>query len=500
MGRPKHGPIDRPRKLTPIRLLTLGTLLLLITVAVFADGSGTRYAEVGLDRSELQETSGPEKSIGIRGVERGETTVALLSPPLAVPIASAEPFLAVTATWETSTTDIRVEMRGSSDGAHWTEWEEIVPDADSSTAREWVGSLLFLPEDTESVQYRVSLPDGAKLDRLRAVFISPGRTDPGLVKRTPPSPIPLEVSKPPIVSRTQWGCPDGQASPGWTPQKTDVTHLIVHHTVNSNNLTDWPAVVRSIFALHTYTNRWGDIGYNFLVDPNGVIYEGRAGGDDIKGAHFSCANSNTMGMAFLGTFTTVSPTDEAWDVAVQLLAWKAEQRGIDPLGVSYHPSTQLQLQSVSGHRDANPTTAPGACPKGTECPGDALYPMLPVLRTDIAALIEASSHSIEVTSPNGGEIWSVGTPHAITWNSSGLDPSGELEILLSLDGGETTESIAIVAPDITSVPWTPASGQITASARIWVGCIVDGATEAEDWSDLDFAIVPDARRRAIRRP
>ena len=123
-------------------------------------------------------------------------------------------------------------------------------------------------------------------------------------------PIATTITKPAVVSRTSWGCPDGQGS-GWTPQYTTVTHLIVHHSATANTSSDWAATVRSIWNFHTNDRGWGDVGYNYLIDPNGVIYEGRAGGDNVIGAHFSCQNGGTMGVCMLGTFTSVSPTAAA---------------------------------------------------------------------------------------------------------------------------------------------------------------------------------------------
>src|SRR3712207_9171470 len=41
---------------------------------------------------------------------------------------------------------------------------------------------------------------------------------------------------------------------------------------------DPAATVRAIFAYHAVVQGWGDIGYNFLVDADGRIYEGRHSG------------------------------------------------------------------------------------------------------------------------------------------------------------------------------------------------------------------------------
>ena len=142
----------------------------------------------------------------------------------------------------------------------------------------------------------------------------------------------LAVSKPSIITRTQWGCPDGQDSPQWPAQYTTVSHLIVHHSGTPNTDTDWAARVRQILYYHRDSNGWGDIGYNYLIDPNGVIYEGRAGGDNVIGAHFSCMNGGTMGVCLLGTYEYVQPTQAAIESLENLLAWKCDQRNLNPLG------------------------------------------------------------------------------------------------------------------------------------------------------------------------
>src|SRR5687767_10737463 len=203
------------------------------------------------------------------------------------------------------------------------------------------------------------------------------------------------IARPALVTRTAWGCPDGQDS-GWTPQYTTVTHLIVHHSATTNVSSDWTAVVRSIWNYHTHTQGWGDIGYNYLIDPNGIVYEGRAGGDNAIGAHFSCRNGNTMGVCMLGTFTSVSPTATALNSLKQLLAWKAEQRGINPLGSSYHTGTRLTIPNISGHRHANPSSE--AC-STTACPGNNLYAQLPAIRSDVNTLIEGANPPIVQARP-----------------------------------------------------------------------------------------------------
>jgi hypothetical protein len=186
--------------------------------------------------------------------------------------------------------------------------------------------------------------------------------------------------KPPVVTRIEWGCPDGQITTHGSLGYTTVTHLIVHHTAMGVEApdSDWPALVRSIWNFHVLERGWADIGYNYLIDPNGVIYEGRSGGDNVIGAHFSGVNAGTMAVALLGDFTNAEPTAEALNRLNEILAWKCDQCCLDPEGRSLHEASQLILNTISGHRDGL---------KATECPGEALYLLLPAIRAEVNNLL-----------------------------------------------------------------------------------------------------------------
>jgi hypothetical protein len=179
--------------------------------------------------------------------------------------------------------------------------------------------------------------------------------------------------------RSCW-CPDGSCPKDLTPSFTTPTHLIVHHSAGSNSSNDYAAVVSYIWDLHVNTNGWDDIGYNWLIDPNGVIYEGR--GDGVSGAHFSCMNGNTTGICLLGNFETQAPATLAVDALKDFLAWEACDKNIVPDVSGFHSSSQMNLEHISGHRDGNSATV--GCPKGTACPGDSLYILLTSIRTDVA--------------------------------------------------------------------------------------------------------------------
>jgi uncharacterized protein (TIGR03437 family) len=183
-----------------------------------------------------------------------------------------------------------------------------------------------------------------------------------------------------IVRRADWGC-GADCTPREAPVFADVTHLVVHHSAGTNTATDWAAVVRSIWVLHVRGNGWNDIGYNYLIDPNGVIYEGRAGGDGVIGAHFSGVNTGTMGVCMIGTFSTQEPRPGAVASLRRLLSSQSRRWNLDPTGQTLHAASQLVLNVISGHRDAGLSARASG---RTECPGNALYSYLPAVRRSVS--------------------------------------------------------------------------------------------------------------------
>ena len=247
------------------------------------------------------------------------------------------------------------------------------------------------------------------------LFINPGDAPAALAV-----PRKLNAAAPAIVPREQWGCTPQVCPAQDPPLYTTVTHLIVHHTAGANAATDWPAVLRSIWVLHVMGNGWNDIGYNYLIDPNGILYEGRAGGDGVLGAHFSGVNSGTMGVALLGTYIDVPPTPNMLATLSSMLAWQAEKWNLDPSGESPHAASGLMLNVISGHRDA------GISPKATsttECPGNSAYSGLPQIRNEVSARLNGSC-PIEVGERNrcvaaaGASLIIAQTPARCTWGST----------------------------------------------------------------------------------
>ncbi|MFJ6797891.1 peptidoglycan recognition protein [Streptomyces sp. NPDC091268] len=194
--------------------------------------------------------------------------------------------------------------------------------------------------------------------------------------------------RPRIVTRKGWGADESLREQGFVYTNT-VKAAFVHHTASGNNYAckDAPAVLRSLYRYHVVSNGWRDIGYNFAVDKCGTVYEGRAGGvaKPVLGAHTMGFNTDSMGIAVIGTFTSAAPPAAAVDAVARLTAWKLGLFGRDPRGKTtlksgggnrYPKGQSVSMNVISGHRDGF----------ATECPGKKLYSQLPPTRTTSAKL------------------------------------------------------------------------------------------------------------------
>jgi hypothetical protein len=188
---------------------------------------------------------------------------------------------------------------------------------------------------------------------------------------------------PPIIGREAWGA--DQCAPRTPPSYGEVQVGFVHHTVDANDYgpQDSAAMVLAICRYHRNTNGWRDIGYNFLVDRYGQVFEGRAGGIDqpVIGAQAQGYNGVSTGVANLGTFTGVAQTPAAVSATAQLLAWKMTLHGVPVTGQvtvtsaggpshRFPSGRPVTFERIAGHRDAD----------STACPGDALFAQLPEIR------------------------------------------------------------------------------------------------------------------------
>ncbi|MFF8674268.1 N-acetylmuramoyl-L-alanine amidase [Streptomyces sp. NPDC015242] len=192
--------------------------------------------------------------------------------------------------------------------------------------------------------------------------------------------------RPGIVTRRGWGADEGLRERGFRYTKK-VRAAFVHHTASGNKYrcSQVPSLIRSIYRYHVKSMGWRDIGYNFVIDKCGKIYEGRAGGvaRPVLGAHTLGFNSNSMGIAVLGSYDTAKPSKSAVKAVARLTAWKLGLYRVNPKGKTYLKSAgsnlhrkgkKVRLNVISGHRDGFKT----------ECPGRKLYGKLGSARSKAA--------------------------------------------------------------------------------------------------------------------
>jgi len=200
--------------------------------------------------------------------------------------------------------------------------------------------------------------------------------------------------KPASIDQSVWR--SGLTPPNYVRSFTEVKHCIIHHAAGSNTETDYTAVVRSYYILHTETNGWSDIGYNYLIAQDGTIYKGRDPGtgeqDNVRGAHFCAKNSYTMGICLLGNYMNIEPPQAALNSLINLLSWKLNKDGLNPFGTTFH--VDRNLGTISGHREG--------C--STSCPGDYVYNRIGEIKQQVTDSMANCVTGIQLINHNSDDI------------------------------------------------------------------------------------------------
>jgi len=222
---------------------------------------------------------------------------------------------------------------------------------------------------------------------ISAVLITPPKA-PVDAQWSPPSAVLAPGQPPTIIPRSQWGA-SARGRCGKPVESGPVQAAVVHHTAGSNDYApeDSASIIRAIYAYHTRTLGWCDIGYNALVDKYGQVFEGRAGGvtKGIVGSHAGGFNKNTWGVSMIGTFDDEPPPPIQLETVGRLLGWRLGLDRTDPRGTAQLTSgggsfthfprgSALMLPAIIAHRDLD----------ATECPGEQGYAALNEIR-EIAA-------------------------------------------------------------------------------------------------------------------
>lgn len=264
---------------------------------------------------------------------------------------------------------------------------------------------------------------------------------------------PSSVANAGVVTRAQWlAIPYGTGSLGCGtgPETTDsVDMLVVHHTASGNGYTQAEAMnqVRIIQRYHMETLGWCDIGYNFLVDRYGTIYEGASQSmtSAVVGAHALGFNYSTMGISMIGQYhpgatptASTVPTVQL-DAMIRIITALSRQWNINPAGTTTYKGVTRPV--VVGHRDVN----------ATSCPGDNAYPLLANMRVNVPTIANDPFGNVEqVGSPAPGRA-------AVQGWVIDPDTTAPVEVHVYANGAFAAVGIASLSrPDVGAV--YPASG------------------------------------------
>ena len=310
---------------------------------------------------------------------------------------------------------------------------------------------------------------------------------------TVPTAPPSTVTRPPIISRAQWGADESMVEDA--PEYIDkVQAVFIHHTVDTNDYScgDSAALVRAIQTYHVKTEGWNDLGYNFLVDKCGQIFEGRGGGADlpVKGAHTYGFNSYSAGISLLGNFETGKPSPAALQSAARVAAWKLGQYGVSPTAKvtltrlvpdaegNNQPDGDVTFNTISGHRDGFPTA----------CPGANLYSKLGAIRTYASNGTRNSAIPTNDFNRDGINDLIVGMPKA-----SGSD--GRVTILPGTQDGPSHVAKRTLNQGSPGVPGGSEAGDLFGMSNAWGDVNGDGYADlvigapGEDISQADNGTV-----------
>lgn len=303
-----------------------------------------------------------------------------LELPIAQTFAKGEPFLSLSLRLEghnisSEPLNVMLEIAGKNYPLQRSH------EFDRSETNIWVSDLLFLETDFEQAKIIIERKNVAKsLIKGKLRIFNPQNQSAPTVPNEPKNQPKNTCGLPPSVSRSVWGRSlnlRDEVQFRNTPTYTNVTHLIVHHSATANTSANWGATVLSFFDSHVNTNGWSDIGYNYLIAPDGTLFVGRGGGNNVVGAHFCGTNGATMGVCMIGTYMTIAPTDTAMTTLERLLAWKCIDANINPTGIATHSAGNIH--QINGHRIG--------C--ATDCPGDSTFARLPTLRGRVATRVAA---------------------------------------------------------------------------------------------------------------
>jgi hypothetical protein len=374
------------------------------------------------------------------------------STPFLSPVLQSDMlFNALESQWDATVpqgADLSIAVRTSADGNDWAGWQHLHADT-HARGPEDQGTFgdLIIGAPARYIQYTAAMTANAagEMPAVRSFALTAVNT------LTPPSDTVFFTRAAggiAVVPRSGWGADeklrfDKDAKEIWPPEYRAIKKVIIHHTVTRDPETDPRATLRAIYQYHAVSRGWGDIGYNFLIDQQGTIYEGRFGGDRVVGGHALQYNWGSIGIAILGTYSDHSITAAARSSLLALIHTKAAD--LDPVGKGFFIDRD-NVMNISGHRGVI----------STSCPGDAFYPQLNNVRRDLKGLpLWTGDPSADPVAANPPD---VAPPHSapgnavdatltsVTWGPTTLFARDVVTVKISVKNSGTSPLVAEEPP------------------------------------------------------
>jgi hypothetical protein len=297
---------------------------------------------------------------------------------------------------ENQNTELLVLEVQVKDNGDWQEWRKIEPDDPGKDQTSPDRKALVIANSISDIRYRFKLisPGGGEKSpevdltesKLELIDTTKGPSLSSNFKDSVKNALSLNLNKvsaagapPRIISRAEWGSPEPNSSTRWDIEYRPLNRGYLHHTAQAANANDTAASVRAIWNYHANTLGWGDIGYSYLVDIHGNIFQGRYTDDnyarenwvDIVAGHAYGANYGSVGVSALGNFVYETPSAAMLESLSNIFAYKFAKYNLDPTG------WYGNLPVLIAHRDTHPTA----------CPGDNMYARLGDIRNRAAQLV-----------------------------------------------------------------------------------------------------------------
>lgn len=447
--------------------LFLGVFL--ISTILFAQNAQFKRIKISLEKENFYLSDGKisnaEEKLILEDIS--EKSV-LISDALMIPISDPEPFIAISVRifFNGSIDQIdNVYVRTSEDGKNYGEWRELEKfDLHPLEEGEYATDVAMFPPNSKFYQIKINLTKASRskfeIRELSASFISPGKTPQEEVeryiresnqkiyelKKDKDGKLTQAYPRPNYVPRSSWGASLGLTNTNSSRVTTTVTHLVLHHSSSDTYANDYAAVVRTYYLSHINDRGWSDIGYNWLVDPNGVLYQGRAWKssteENVIGAHNSNYNSNCLGLNIIGNYEVYQPTQKSLDKMADIMAFLCDKFDLNPLATTYFAPLGVNKPVITGHKHSG---------GGTDCPGVNLISKYDWFRNTVKSLLEGGAGTVTLQSPANDSRMITIKP-TLSWNALSGATKYELQVSKKSD---FSSDIVINENNLTATSYQP---------------------------------------------